>query len=422
MTTHVAFRLCAPVCALFFGAVGCGPRHDGGGGEGGDAGSGGVAGEGVAGSGGIAGTGAVGGGGVAGAGAVGSGGVAGSGAAGSGGVAGEGGAAEVPGYDEVIGCPPVSWPETATFTILGSMQDRFFPSALSGDGRVAAGQYDGGYARWTEAQGFTPAGQVFPDVLSCTGQFAVGPGSPYGVFRQSDAYGEEYLFGTEGVPVRQLSVSPDGSAVIGNLDDSYVNPGPFPVRWRAGVGADLLSPLANSLVYHTNSDGTSLLGVDILHVFRWQDSAPKTVLLPQAPLAFDGPPIMPVSADGHVYAFTSRSTLDTFIVARDDVATLVYCPGTCAPTDVSGTGKVVLLWGDGPHIWTAEHGFLDLATLLQQFGADTQGRRLSVHNVSNDGQAFLGLAADPNNPLDYQGFYATLPRAAYEVPAPAIAE
>ncbi len=55
-----------------------------------------------------------------------------------------------------------------------------------------------------------------------------------------------------------------------------------------------------------------------------------------------------------------------------------------------------------------------LATLLEQFGAETQGRRLSLDTFSDDGQAFIGLAADPNNPLDYQGFYATLPREAYE--------
>jgi hypothetical protein len=333
-------------------------------------------------------------------------------------VAGGGGAGEVPGYDEVIGCPAVTWPETATFTILGSMEDRFFPTSISGDGRVLGGYYDGTTSRWSAAQGFTPTGNVYPDVLSCTGEFAVGNGLPHGVFRQSEAYGAEYLFGEAEAPVRQVSMTPDGSVVVGNIDDAYVNPGPFPVRWRAGSGADLLSALSNTLVYHVSPDGASLLGLDILHVFRWQEGAPKTVLLQQSPLAFDGPPTMPVSADGHVYAFTQRSTLDSMVVARDALPVLIGCPTTCAPTDVSGTGKVVVLWtGDadnGTLIWTEQHGFRSLTTLVQQFGGDTQGRILSAYDVSDDGQAFTGTAGLPNNSLDYQGFYATLPRAAYE--------
>jgi hypothetical protein len=404
MRTYATLRLCAPLCALIFGAFGCGPRHDGGG-EGGTAG--------VAGSGGVAGTDAAGSGGAAGTGAAGSGGAAGTGAAGSG-VAGEGGAAEIPGYDEVIGCPAETWPDVATFTILGSMEDRFFPFSLSGDGRVIGGQYDGAAARWTQAEGFVPSDNVYPHLLSCTGEFAVGSSTNAGVYRQSVSHGVEYLFGAPGDGVNPLSVSPDGAVVVGNLDNIEENPGPFPVRWTAAGGAQQLDALQNALVYHTNADGTSLLGADVLHVFRWGAQAGKTVLLQQTPRAFDGPAIMPVSADGHVYAFTQNTTLDSFVVAREGTATLVYCPSICAPVDVSGTGKVVLLWGDGPQLWTADKGFLDLAAVLQQFGADTQGRSLSVDSISDDGQVIIGLAADPNNSVDYQAFYATLPRAAYE--------
>jgi uncharacterized membrane protein len=301
------------------------------------------------------------------------------------------------------------------------MSDRFFPNALSGDGQVVGGSHDSVPVRWRADTGFTPIPGIdgAPIELSCQGDVAVARAFSSGIYRESAADGLEYLFGNANDPAYPVSLSPDGSVIVGNLDENYA--GPFPVRWTRRGGAELIEELANSLVYNTSPDGVSLLGADILHIFRWQAGAGKTALLLHAPLAFDGPPTMPVSADGKVFAFSPRTTLDAMMVARslDEEPQLVECLyAPCAPIDLSGTGKVVLMWGDSPdvrgtRIWTAEHGFRNLGDLIQEFGGDTQGRIVTASYISDDGQAFAGLAADPNNPLDYQGFYATLPAAAY---------
>jgi hypothetical protein len=395
---------CVPPCALaLLSVVGCGPHHD-------DGGTGGAGASGTAATAGSAGQ--------AGSGGVGSGGSA---NAGAGGVAGTGGAPPngQGDYDEVIGCGAVSWPVAATFTVLGSMNDRFFPSSLSGDGRVIGGQHDSTPVRWSASSGFIPIADVdgAPIELSCNGDVAAVRAFSDGIYRESAAEGLEYLFGSADTSASPLSLSPDGSTIVGNLD-TQENPGPFPVRWTRATGSEPIEPLRNSLVYHTSPDGQSFVGADVLHVYRFQPGLGKMVLFNHAPLAFDGPATMPVSADGSAFAFSTHTTLDSMLVVRGDLTENVNCPVVpCAPIVLSGTGKALLIWvggAGGSFIWTREHGFRSLGELLQQFGADTQGRIVSAQQMSDDAQAFTGTAADPNNPLDYQGFYATLPAAAYE--------
>lgn len=412
----------ASACALaILGTCGCGPHHhDGGSGGAGAAGIGGAA----------AGTETSGGGGSAagstntagtsgdagGAGPAGTGGVAGTGAAGAGGST----TGDSPGYDSVIGCEGVTWPEAATFRLIGSLTDRFFPSSLSGDGRVIGGQRDGAAVRWTEARGFIPIEGLdsAPVKLSCDGDVAVLWGFAGGVYRESAGGGIEYLFGNASTSSYPLNLSPDGSVIIGNPDDIDGTAGPFPTRWTRDRGRELLEPLRNSLVYHTSSDGNTFLGVDILHIYRWQEGVGKTVLVNNAPLAMDGPPAMPTSTSGNALAFTTRTMRDLMVVVRDGNVDVPYCDVVpCTPSGLSGTGKAVLTWTDSPAgslIWTREHGFRSLGALIEQFGGSTLGRIVNAQAMSDDGQAFTGTAADPNNPLDYLAFYATLPAAAYE--------
>jgi hypothetical protein len=380
---------------------GCGPHHHDGG-SGGSAGEGASAGEAGSSSGGIAG----------------SGGVAGSGTAGVGGAAGAGGTEGQLGYDIVVGCPAATWPAVATFTVIESPSGRFIPSKLSGDGRVVGGALGPEAMRWRPGAGFNQMNLLegIPRAMSCDGSVAaVYAGG--GVWHDTETDGARYIFGYGSARVDEVNISPDGSVITGNLVGSEDEPGPAPVRWTWGVGAQVLGSLVNSIVYHVSPDGQALLGADILQVYRWSEASGKRIFFWQAPLGFDGPPIMPVSADGNVIAFTSRSTLTSMLLFTPERgASLLECPGElCAPISVSGTGKVVLLWSTESQslVWTEKHGFRSLTQLVQEYGGDTQGYGLSAHDMSDDGQVFTGLTTDGTGTTG-NGFYVTLPAAAYE--------
>lgn len=148
----------------------------------------------------------------------------------------------------------------------------------------------------------------------------------------------------------------------------------------------------------------------------------KSLLLVQQPIGFGYPPTMPVSADGITVAFSTTTTRDSITVSQPPVYEMYPCPhAPCVAMDISGTGKAILVSNSsaespGTLVWTLKHGFRNLTQLVQQYGGDTQGRILGAEAMSDDGQAFIGLAIDPtsDDPLDYIAFYASLPVAAYD--------
>ncbi|MDF3069020.1 MAG: hypothetical protein K0R38_4621 [Polyangiaceae bacterium] len=413
MFTKDSKRFDAAVCALVLASLmGCGGHHEGGGAGGAagtDAGSAGAGGS-AAGAGGAAGS--------AGAGAI-------------GGATGSSGGGPLPGYDRVVGCAGVAWPEVATFTFMGNgLEQRFYPDRLSGDGRVAAGRLQSASfaitpVRWRAGIGFIPIEGIAATVeqLSCTGDIAIMRSNiGIGIFREAEGSGAEYLFGNEEEGAASVGLSPDASVVIANLD-SIADPGPYPVRWTRATGVQRLDELRNSVIYHTSGDGRTLLGSDSLHVYRWHEGAGKTLLLVQVPLGFGFVPNMPVSADGGTVVFSSLSrdsVIDSITVAQPPAYNGYRCPSVpCHPQDISGTGAAVLVSAasesGGTLVWTAKHGFRSITALVQQYGGDTQGRVLQAHNMSDDGQVFTGYAVNVSAAFnDSIAFYATLPLAAYD--------
>jgi hypothetical protein len=216
-----------------------------------------------------------------------------------------------------------------------------------------------------------------------------------------------------------LSLTPDGSVIVGHLIGTN-DPGPHPMRWTAATGAQLIEPLDNTLVYHVDPDGRTVLGLDVLQIFRFTLGGTKQLVQARVPPAGQITPRMLVSADGRSYTFNWDDDYDSFYARA--VLGEVPCPGApCTPVAISGTGKVMLVVsrtgpapsdGSQTYVWTEAHGLRALNALMIEHGVTPPGT-LFANAMSEDGQAFAGYMDNPNG-APSASFYATLPPSAYE--------
>ncbi len=341
----------------------------------------------------------------------GSGGAAGTGAGGSSGVGGAGGAAPQLGYDQVIGCASRSY--SASVVFWSPLESFFRTSAISGDGRVVAGNYYGAAAVWTAEAGLLALGtenNVLPEELSCDGSVSLlRHPETNAVWHAAPSGAAEII--PESSEAAPLALSPDGEVAVAN------GAGPRPVRWTQSTGVEALDSLLNTLIYRVSNDSQWLVGADIRQLFRFEPGLGKTATWAWPANLSGFPPETLVSADGST-ATIRESPSDSFLVVRDGQAVTVPCPNDyCFPVDISGTGKVVAVY-DGYGSWPrtllfTDRGFKNLQELLEQFGAPLGARTLEVTAMSNDGQAFTGRSYDTET-FEERAFYATLPRAAYE--------
>lgn len=396
-------------CALLGVLAGCGPRHDDGGGG---SGPGGAA---TAGSGADAGAGA-GAAGNGGSGAVGGG----AGASTGGGEAGVGGGSL--GYDSVIGCPAARYADEAKLTLL-PMEPEFSAAKVSGDGRVVGGQFDnfGPTARWRPEGGVEPVEGLSYRLsdLSCDGSVLLTSEAGSGVWRHREGEAPQPIIQGDSYQYEPVSMTPDGNVVVGHLI-GFTDLGPHPMRWTAETGPELIAPLDNTLVQRIAPDGVSMLGLDLIRIFRFTLGGTKEFVQGWVPSNGQATTPLFVSANAQTYVFNATPDYRSFFV--DSVRQEVDCPSTrCEPIAISGTGKVVVVRGPtGPEIgapwatfvWTARHGIRTLNALMAEQGAPAPGI-LFANDMSDDGQVFTGWMENPVGAPN-QKFYAVLPRAAYD--------
>jgi hypothetical protein len=401
--------------------VGCGPHHHDGGGTAGAGGSIGAAGSDEGGEGGSVSAGTGGGAGTSGTGgaAAGTGGGGGAGTSGAGGEGGGGGGRL--GYDAVIGCAAPRYADRASLTVVPA-QPEIYARRLSGDGKVVGGQAGsfGPTFRWRPPSGIEQVEGLRYDVnnVSCDGSVLLTAESSSGVWRHRvGEEAEQVIPGGDYFLPKPLSLTPDGEVVVGHLA-GYADLGPHPVRWTRASGLEPIPTLDNTLVQSVTPDGNTVLGIDVLRIFRFTWGETKQFV--QGWVPSDGFSIrnLTVSGNGETYVFNaSRHSL-----LIDSIRQEVDCPSvSCEPIALSGTGKVLMLVGptgpavDAPwatFVWTARHGFRSLNDLMSEHGAPPPGT-LFANDMSDDGQVFTGYMTNPVG-APFEQFYAVLPPEAYD--------
>lgn len=394
------WKALAPLASITF--VACG--GDLGGGEGGQAGVGAVAGANTGGT-------------DQGAGAGGVSGSSPSGGAAGGPSGGTGGSTASMGFDAVIGCGEVF--KEPTFWAWATPMARFDALSISGDGRVVGGMYDGiGPLLWSPDGSFTElsiASQDDPPLpdsallekANCEGTVFLGR-DPWTerVWRVVPGERADFLFGGEGEVATPLSLSPDGSSAVGNLD-SPTDVGPRPTLWTSARGAEPLDSLRNSLVHRVGNDAAWVVGEDVRHIFRFEGASGKISLASNGGYSWP----MLVSPDGSTVAVSDGGGIS--LVTRA-VSARAACPDPrCYPLDISGTGKLVLAvdGSTGNTLLVNEHGYHVLDDIFVDVFGGKSWNYLGFIAMSHDARAFIGVAygyqEGPN--VSDRPFYAVLP-------------
>jgi hypothetical protein len=344
------------------------------------------------------------------------------GTAGSSGSGGSGDGGRL-GYDSVIGCPAPRYADDARLTLVPA-QPEISLAKLSGDGRVVGGQVEsfGSTFRWRPESGIEAVEGLRYGVsnLSCDGSVLLTADTSGGSWRHR--VGEEaqqVIPGGDYFQPQPLSLTPDGSVVVGHLV-GYADLGPHPVRWTAATGLEPITALDNTLVQGVAPDGNTVLGLDLLRIFRFTLGGTKEFV--QGWVPSDGYSVtrLVVSANAQTYVFNATPTYRSLFV--DSIRSEVDCPSVrCEPIALSGTGKVLMARGPiGPEIgapwvtfvWTARHGFRTLDDLMSELGAPAPGVLLA-DDMSDDGQVFTGFMTEAGG-APHRKFYAVLPPAAYD--------
>lgn len=420
----------------------CGPRHEGGGGEG-DAGE--SASGGAEASGGTAGSPAAGGatsGGSGGSSSAGVGGtVVGGGSSAGSAAGGVSGGSSSPDAEPVLGCAAQSFPDAGSFYEpfnIASLPLRrqqllrsFSAYELSADGKVVVGQTRDPDTNeffpisWTLAGGVSAVpvateGEGAGIKASCNGSVILVGDTPFdGVYRV-DVPRWQYPLVIHGY-LSFVSADPSASAIVtGRGQDREVGGEvvSYPRRWTAATGPVELRTLPNTLIHQTAADGT-LVGSDEDELFRFYPATNSREPIGMSPVG--GPESLAVSSSGYAWIQNADLNYDSFLVWREPAEPFsVTCPGRCTMVDLSSTGQIALLdittdnvtssW-----IWTEAGGFRQLSALLEQSGFDLRGRSLSAVAMSDDGRAFTGysLSRDVPEGRDPLFFYAVLPGSTY---------
>lgn len=327
------------------------------------------------------------------------------------------------GYDSVIGCTPGRYADQATLTLLPA-EPEILAQKLSGDGRVIAGQVAnfGPTFRWRPQGGVEAVDGLRYGVsnVNCDGSVLVTADTSGGSWRHRiGEEPEQVIPGGDYFQPGPVSLTPDGAVVVGHLVGG-ADLGPHVVRWTAATGLERIAPLENTLVQGVTPDGNTVLGVDVLRIFRFTLGGTKEFVQGWVPSNGYGITGLNVASNGQTYVFSATPTSSALLV--DSIRGIVDCPSvSCWPVAISSTGKVVIAVGPtGPEVgapwatfvWTARHGFRTLNALLSEFGAPSSSTLLA-DDMSDDGQVFTGYTDDSSD-APHRQFYATLPPAAYD--------
>jgi hypothetical protein len=272
----------------------------------------------------------------------------------------------------------VLWTAAGGLTPLGPLEP--FSAAVYGlsfDGSVAVGASNGGAFRWTQATGMvamTPfAGGSSCVALGMNGEGSVATGRCFvggaiHAFHWSEGTGMIDL----GIPAPSFphsfgfGVSADGTAIAGLAYDASFS-APTGMRWRAGVGLELLGTLPGGNyceLHDITGDGNVIVG--------GSNSGASNRLAPVRWTEADGfiPVLLPAGATSGIFYATNP----------DGSVAVGYSEGDIYPRAI---------------MWDSVHGVRFVADVLTAAGIDLTGWSLeSAEEVSDDGKVIGGLGVN----------------------------
>jgi probable HAF family extracellular repeat protein len=277
---------------------------------------------------------------------------------------------------------PYVWNPTTGFTVIPTLNGFDFGQAVSADGTIAVGQYDGGpnlAFQWNQQ----------------TVEFLSLPRLPGG-FGNSHAYGN----------------SADGSVVVGWSDGPN---GVEAFRWTSATGSiglgDIPGGPFSSVARGISADGTVVVGYgknasNLDEAFRWTESG--LVSLGDLPDGTLSSRALAISGNGLVIAGqgTSGAGNEAFRWENNDFTGLGDLPGgtfLSQANALSADGSVLVglgttSEGNRAFIWDSASGMQNLhEVLVEQFGLDLGGVILNeATGISADGSVIVGNGASGN--------------------------
>jgi uncharacterized membrane protein len=330
----------------------------------------------------------------------------------------------------------------ATFQGLGQLDGHVFSTAnaISADGSTVVGNaFDdtGSQAfRWTRADGFESLGRISGDVsrnnafnVSADGTVVVGRDEqPDNVqaFRWTKTTG---MVGAGSHTSEFNAVSADGAIAAGRFNSApvgAVSDVPLAATWtQAGGWHTIDGALPDSNAFGMSDDGTTIVGANQNHAFRWTavgglidigpsgrvptHSIARDVSSDGSVVIGDGGP----SEEAHAFRWTTDNGIQ-FLTGPDPTqSSFAYA------TDADGSTIVGQLGFQHAFIWDSAHGMRDLQTVLvTDFGAtNLNGWTLErAFGVSADGRTIVGDGRNPSG--NTEAWIATLPPTATAIPLP----
>jgi uncharacterized membrane protein len=389
-----------------------------------------------------------------------SGGVAGA-AAGEGGDGGSGGAVPEAG-DPVLGCAGGKWRSSqARLEILSDIPFEDGRGGaqlwkLSADGEVVLADYVVDEDPASGPEGHRPIvwkdrawHQLdsetlgIPTAINCDGTVIAGQATSVDAFIERAGAPPLILPGKAPTWAAIPSdLSADGARVLGNY--TTIERGPdagktVPVMWTSDGDETLLEPpgeprTARHLRYdgsllagHRNVCWSSMFCSDLAGLFVSPVPLDET-LYPDMPWSIMSSDLSTSTGarlpPGFYYA---EGENEIAVFRRPDQLTRLPCPTSspCEAVAISSRGNIVLVNDNSPlpttHIWTAEHGYRDVATLLAENGVLTQDFVFIGLDMSDDGRVILGhgeIAREPNSFPESHWFRIVWPTSVYETAEP----
>ena len=315
----------------------------------------------------------------------------------------------------------------------------FYVHAVSGDGRVVAGEGNGGspMLRWSNAEGFTPIADLpgstggHLNALSADGSVVVGGGN-------RPLLGREAFYWTEstgsvqlgdlaggGVDSTALDVSADGSRIVGSVTSATHVEAAYWSPAGSLVPIGVLPLIPDSRATGVSADGAVIAGLVGRYVsndqfnnelpFRWTqgEGMQQLDLLPGATSGR----ATAVSADGS--AIVGRTGNEAVRWTDGGVMGLgglvpSPLPPRSRPTGVSADGSVVVGWAinaddqQEAFLWDETNGMRSLQQVLLALGLDVADYHfIEAVGVSDDGTRIAGRMVAPAG--GQFGFIALLP-------------
>lgn len=291
----------------------------------------------------------------------------------------------------------------------------------SADGTVVTGNQGGNAFIWTQANGSAPLA-LSPSISSSVGnginadgtvivgQFtSFASGLPQEAFRWTKATGMVALSSSSTSKEAAMSVSGDGSTIVGYTD--RFGSGSIPFRWTSGTGMAKMASVTGaaatsalrisrdgSIVLGNDYDGNDLTGdVGIM----WFGSASGQIL--NFPVGYLDAQAIAVTSDasavfGFYQAYAGPGIPFKWTQAAGAVNLTQSTLNIWGASDVSGDGSIMI--GDAGsrgYVWDFSNGPPRLlGDILVAEGANLNGLTLYPNAISDDGNVIVGTAAtDP---------------------------